>query len=123
MNLFSIIPILLTLGTSPDCEGFGICTVDPPTEMAVDNCAKLDHCMMADLDYADGEFVLTISQSKLKDKVFIKYFTKEYFTLDKDFYIYNELAAELGAPANSVIPQGKYPISEEHGKIVVRFKL
>lgn len=122
MTIPSIISILFTLGSQPDCEGYGLCTLEAVTEVSTESCQKTENCILADLDYVDHALVLTVSESKLKDKVFIRYFTKEYFELEKDFYIYNELADQLGAPANTIIPKGKYLISEDRGKIVVRFE-
>jgi hypothetical protein len=64
-----------------------------------------------------------VSQSKIKDKTFVKYFTKEYFDLDKDFIVPYELAKDFNFESAIVIPKGKYAINEEDGKIVVRFKI
>lgn len=122
MSILHIIPILLTLGTSPDCDGYGVCILESQTEERSAECQKYENCISAEMDYADRELVLIVSQHKIKDKAFIKYFTKQYFELDKDFLISDELATALDCPQGTIIPQGKYPINEENGKIVVRMK-
>ena len=81
MLLFEIIPILLTLGAQPECDGFGMCILEKQTESSIENCLKYDNCIQAEMDYIENEIVLIVSQSKIKDKAFIKYFTKEYFEL------------------------------------------
>ena len=79
MILFNIIPILLTLGNAPECDGFGMCILEKQTETSIENCLKYDNCIQAEMDYIENEIVLIVSQSKIKDKAFIKYFTKENF--------------------------------------------
>ena len=123
MTLLTFIPILLTLGAQPECDGFGMCILEKQTESSIENCLKYDNCIQAEMDYIDNEIVLIVSQSKIKDKAFIKYFTKEYFELDSDFAVPHDIVHELNSGANTIIPKGKYPINEENGKIVVRFKL
>ena len=83
MLLFEIIPILLTLGAQPECDGFGMCILEKQTESSIENCLKYDNCIQAEMDYISNEIVLIVSQSKIKDKAFIKYFTKENFELDQ----------------------------------------
>jgi len=75
------------------------------------------------MDFEDNEIVLIVSQNKINDKAFIKYFTKEKFELDKHVEISDEVTALLDCPKNTTIPKGKYPINEENGKIVIRFKI
>lgn len=123
MTFFQIIPILLTLGSQPDCEGFGMCILEKQTETSIENCLKYDNCIQAEMEYEDQEIVLIVSQNKIKDKAFIKYFTKENFELDKDYSLPHDIIHELNCGANATIPKGKYPINEENGKIVVRFKM
>ena len=123
MLLFEIIPILLTLGAQPECDSFGMCILEKQTESSIENCLKYDNCIQAEMDYISNEIVLIVSQSKIKDKAFIKYFTKENFELDQSYTIPNDLAISIGCQENTIIPKGKYPINEENGKIVVRFKL
>jgi hypothetical protein len=123
MFILHIIPILLTLGAQPECDGFGICILEQVTEVTTTECLKYENCIRADLDYIADEFILTVSESKIKDKAYIKYFTKENFELEKDFTISDELAIALDCPKGSVLPKGKYPINEEHGKIIVRFNI
>jgi len=84
---------------------------------------KYENCIQAEMDFVEKELVLIVSQSKIKDKAFIKYFTKENFELDKDYTLPSEIARELNCAENTTIPKGKYPINEENGKIVVRFKI
>lgn len=123
MQLLNIISIFLTLGTTPDCDGFGLCIVEPQTEANTENCLKYDNCIQAEMDYQDREVVLVVSQHKIKDKAFIKYFTKEYFELDKNYTLPNDIANSIGCPEGTTIEKGKYPINEENGKIVVRFRI
>ena len=123
MTFLSVIPILLTLGSHPECDGYGICEVERVVETKLADCDRFENCVLANLDYEDAELILSISQSKIKDKTFIKYFTKEHFEIDRDVIISYEIARELNLPAAILIPKGKYPINEEHGKIVVRFKV
>lgn len=123
MFIIHIIPILLTLGTQPECDGFGMCILEKQTESTVVECQKYDNCISADMDFEDRDIILIVSESKIKDKAFIKYFTKEYFDIDKDFLISEDMANALGCPIGTVIPKGKYPIHEENGKIVVRFRI
>jgi hypothetical protein len=123
MTLLTLIPILLTLGSQPECDGFGMCILEQQTEAAIAECSKYENCIRADMDYEDKELILTVTEHKINDKAFIKYFTKEYFDLDKDFVINETMAEAIGCPPGTVIEKGKYPINEEGGKIVVRFKL
>lgn len=123
MSILHIIPILLTLGSQPECDGYGLCILEPETEIAVAECIKYDNCIKAELDFKDDEIILIVAEKKINDKAYIKYFTKENFDLDKDFSISDELAAVLECPKGTVLSKGKYPINEENGKIVIRFKL
>lgn len=123
MFIFNIISILLTLGTQPECDGYGMCIIENLTPTSAEECDKYENCIRADMDYAEEEIILIVSESKIKDKAFIKYFTKEHFDLDKDFAVTDEIAEALDCPKGTIIPKGKYPINEESGKIVVRFKL
>lgn len=118
-----MIPILLTLGSQPECDGFGLCILEKQTEETLTECAKYENCIAADMVYEDEVLVLTVAEHKIKDKAYIKYFTKPNFDLEKDFTISDEIAEAIGCPQGTVIEKGKYPINEENGKIVVRFKL
>ncbi|MCE2962822.1 MAG: hypothetical protein ACK5UE_06510 [Chitinophagales bacterium] len=122
MILFNIISILLTLGTSPDCDGFGMCILEQQTEQALETCMKYDNCLEAELGYQDRELLISVSHKKMKDNIYIKHFTTENFRLDKDFTIPNNVAESIGCPQGLTIPAGKYPIYEEGGKIVVRIR-
>jgi len=84
---------------------------------------KYENCIQAEMDFVEKELVLIVSQSKIKDKAFIKYFTKENFELEKDFTLPHDITHELNCGANATILKGKYPINEENGKIVVRFRI
>lgn len=123
MFLLNIISILLTLGTTPDCDGFGMCILEQKTEQALETCMKYDNCLEAELSYLDGELFISISHKKMKDNVYIKHFTTEHFRVDKDFSIPDDLAMASGSPQGITIAAGKYPLYEENGKIVVRIKL
>jgi hypothetical protein len=123
MSILHIFPILLTLGAQPECDGFGLCILEKQTEAAITECAKYENCILADMVYEDELLVLTVTEHKIKDKAYIKYFTKENFDLDKDFTISDEMAEAIGCPEGTVIKKGDYPINQEGGKIVVRFKL
>jgi len=123
MILFNIISILLTLGTTPDCDGYGMCILEQRTEANQENCLKYDNCLPADMGYEDGVFELSISHKSMKDAVYIKHFTTENFRVDKDIRIPDDIAQGLGCPIGTVIPVGKYPIYEEGGRVVVRIKL
>lgn len=123
MNLLNIISIFLTLGSAPDCDGFGMCIVEPQTEQTAENCLKYENCIQAEMEYLDRELILIVSQNKIKDKAFVKYFTKEYFELDKNYTLPSDIVNSLGCPEETTIEKGKYPINEEDGRIVVRFKL
>jgi hypothetical protein len=122
MSILQIIPILLTLGSQPDCDGYGICILEQQTEEAIKECSKYENCIGAEMDYEDNTIVLIVTEHKIKDKAFIKYFTKESFDLDKDYAITDEMAEAIGCPQGMIIEKGKYPINEDSGKIVVRFK-
>jgi hypothetical protein len=122
MTLLTLIPILLTLGSQPDCDGYGICILEQQTEESIKECSKYENCIGAEMDYEDNTIVLIVTEHKIKDKAFIKYFTKEHFDLDKDYVISDEMAQAIGCPQGTIIEKGKYPINEESGKIVVRFK-
>jgi hypothetical protein len=122
MILFNIISILLTLGTSPDCDGFGMCILEQQTEQALETCMKYDNCLEAELGYQDQELYLYFSQKKMKDNIYIKHFTTENFRLDKDFTIPNDVADAIACPQGLTIPAGKYPIYEEGGKVVVKIR-
>lgn len=122
MSILTIIPILLTLGSQPDCDGFGICIVEHLTAPAAEECKKYENCIRAELDYVDEELILIVSEHKIGDKAFIKYFTKENFELEKPFTLSDDVCEALACPQGTIIPSGKYPINEENGKIVVRFK-
>jgi hypothetical protein len=123
MILFNIISILLTLGTTPDCDGFGMCILEQRTEQTLETCAKYDNCLEAELAYQDRELYISISHKKMKDNIYIKHFTTEHFRLDKDFTIPNDVADAIACPQGLTIPAGKYPIYEEGGKIVVKIKI
>lgn len=123
MKLFSLIPIILILGSAPDCEGFGFCQVQRESTEVLADCESNTHCVAAQLDYIDGELILVVSQNKISDKAFIKFFTKENFELEKDYALPYPIRTELGFLDQVIIKAGKYPILEEHGKIVVRFKV
>lgn len=122
MSLLHIIPILLTLGSQPDCDGFGMCIIERESEITISECMKYENCIQAEMDFVEKELILIVSQSKIKDKAFIKYFTKQNFELDKDYTLPQDIAQELNCGTNLTIPKGNYPINEENGKIVVRFK-
>lgn len=123
MFLLDIISILLTLGTTPDCDGFGMCILEQKNEQALETCMKYDNCLEAELMYQDHEFIFSISHKKIKDNIYIKHFTTENFRLDKDFSIPIDVADAIACPQGMTIPAGKYPIYEEGGKIVVKIKL
>jgi hypothetical protein len=123
MILFNIISILITLGTTPDCDGFGMCILEQRTEQTLETCFKYENCMEAELSYQDRELYLYFSQKKMKDNIYIKHFTTEHFRLDKNFSIPNDVADALDCPQGLTLPAGKYPIYEEGGKIVVRIRL
>jgi hypothetical protein len=122
MFLLTIISILLTLGSTPDCDGFGMCILEQRTEQAVETCMKYDNCIEAELAYQDRELLISVSHKKMKDNVYIKHFTTEHFRLDKDFTIPYDVADAIACPQELTIPAGKYPIYEEGGKIVVKIK-
>jgi hypothetical protein len=61
MFLLNIISILLTLGSTPDCDGFGMCILEQRTEQAVETCMKYDNCIEAELDYQDRELLISVS--------------------------------------------------------------
>lgn len=121
--LLHIITILLTLGSPPECDGFGMCLIENHSETAQAECMKYENCIEATMDYTDKTLSLIVSQSKIKDKAFIKYFTKETFEVEKTYTLSEDVASSLGCPIGTFIPTGKYPISEENGKIVVRIKV
>lgn len=123
MFLLNIISILLTLGTTPDCDGFGMCILEQRTDQALETCMKYYNCLEAELIYQDRELFISISHKKMKDNVYIKHFTTEHFRVDKDFSIPDDLAMASGSPQGITIAAGKYPLYEENGKIVVRIKL
>lgn len=123
MILFNIISILLTLGTTPDCDGFGMCILEQKTVQTLETCMKYDNCLEAELTYQERELTLSVSQKKLKDNIYVKYFTTEHFRLDKDFSIPNDVADAIGCPQGLFLSAGKYPIYEEGGKIVVKIRL
>lgn len=117
MFLLNIISILLTLGTTPDCDGYGLCILEQQTEVNKENC------LQAEISYTDSELSLVVAQKHMKDAVYIKQFTTEYFRIDKDISIPNDIADGIGLPQGRMIPPGKYPIYEEGGKVVVRIKM
>lgn len=123
MILFNIISILLTLGTSPDCDGFGMCILEQKTEQALETCIKYDNCLQAEVGYDDREISFFFSQKNMKDAIYIKHFTTENFRIDKDIALPEDINSAIGCPVGTVIPVGKYPIYEEGGKIVVKIKL
>jgi hypothetical protein len=123
MTLLNIISILLTLGTSPDCDGFGVCILEQQTETNKENCLKYDNCLQTEIGYDDKEISLLFSQKNMKDAIYIKHFTTEYFRVDKDFTLPDDIASGVGCPQGTTIPAGKHPIYEEGGKIVVKIKL
>jgi hypothetical protein len=96
MILFNIISILLTLGTAPDCDGYGMCILEKKTEQTLETCLKYDNCLEAELTYQEREITLSVSHKKMKDNVYVKYFTTEHFRLDKDFSIPNDVADAIG---------------------------
>jgi len=122
MFLLNIISILLTLGTTPDCDGFGMCILEQRTEQALETCMKYDNCLEAELAYQDRELLISISHKKMKDNIYIKHFTTEHFRVDKDFSLPDDLAAASGCPQGITIAAGKYPLFEENGKIVVKIR-
>ncbi len=85
MILFNIISILLTLGTSPDCDGFGMCILEQQTEASKEICQKYDNCLEAEISYEEEEISFIVSHKHMKDAVYLKQFTTEYFRMDKDF--------------------------------------
>lgn len=123
MFLLNILSILLTLGTTPDCDGFGMCILEQRTEQTAENCLKYDNCLSAELSYTDRTLELYISPKNMKDNIYIKHFTTENFRLDKDFTIPNDVADAIACPQGLTIPAGKYPIYEEGGRIVVKIKI
>jgi hypothetical protein len=123
MILFNIISILLTLGTSPDCDGFGMCILEQQTEQTLETCSKYDNCLQAEISYEDKEISFIISHKHMKDAVYIKQFTTEHFRVDKAVAIPDDIATSIGCPAGTIIPAGKYPVYEEGGKVVVKIKL
>lgn len=123
MFLLNILSILLTLGTTPECDGFGMCILEQKTEQTLETCMKYDNCLEAELTYQERELILTVSHKKMKDNVYVKYFTTEHFRVDKDFSIPNDVADAIDCPQGLTLPAGKYPIYEEGGKIVVKIKL
>lgn len=120
MILLNIISILLTLGSAPECDGFGVCLLEKKTETTLIECAKYENCIQADMDYIDHEIILAVTQNKIKDKAFIKYFTKENFELEKDYTLSDDIAESINCPKGTVLRRGKYPINEENGKIIVK---
>jgi hypothetical protein len=56
-----LILILLTLGTQPECDGFGICEIEKMTEAKLEECSKFENCVLASLDYSESEFTLSVS--------------------------------------------------------------
>lgn len=123
MFLLNIISILLTLGITPDCDGYGLCILEQQTEVNKENCLKFDNCLQAEISYTDSELSLVVAQKHMKDAVYIKHFTTEHFRIDKEIAIPSDIADGIGLPQGTVIPPGKYPIYEEGGKVVVRIKL
>lgn len=117
-----IIPILLTLGVRPDCDGFGICIIERETEQLRLECQKYENCIPAELDYKDQEIILTVSTNKIQDKAFVKFFTKTHFEIDLDVPILDDIALAIACPKGTVIVKGSYPIDEQNGKIILRFK-
>ena len=59
----------------------------------------------------------------MKDNIYIKHFTTEYFRVDKDFSIPGDVASASGCPQGIITPAGKYPLYEENGKIVVKMRV
>jgi len=60
-----------------------MCIIENLSPTSGEECDKYENCIRAEMDYADEELVLVVSESKIKDKAFIKYFTKENFELEK----------------------------------------
>jgi hypothetical protein len=94
-----------------------MCIIENLSPTSGEECDKYENCIRAEMDYADEELVLVVSESKIKDKAFIKYFTKENFEPEKDFAISDEVAEALKCPKGTILQKGKYPINEENGKI------
>ena len=121
MTLLNIISILLTLGSQPECEGFGICHAQLFEKSVAEECTQYENCIKASLAVEENKVVLIVSQKEIQDASFVRYFTKEHFVLAKDYTLPEELCTQLELKEGYTIPKGKYEISEEDGKILVRF--
>jgi hypothetical protein len=121
MTLLHIISILLTLGSQPECEGFGICHTQLYEKSVAEECTQYENCIKASLAVDENQPLLVVSQKEIQDASFVRYFTKEHFVLAKDYTLPEELCTQLELKEGYTIIKGKYEILEEDGKILVRF--
>jgi hypothetical protein len=116
MSILKIISIILTLGTSPNCDGLGICKIEE-IEIAKSKC---ESCIEAQLTTHEKGIAVLIPEGKIPDKVFLKYFTTDYFVIKSDIEIPKSIAVSLGYPNGYVIKKGKYQIYEDVNRIVLK---
>ena len=121
MTLINLLSIVLTLGSTPDCDGFGICMLQEVTAERTEKCKQNATCITASLARDEQGLMLIVSEKKMPDQVFVKFFTTDHFTLPQDVILAEPIAKSLGYNAALTIPKGKYAITEQDGKIVVRF--
>jgi hypothetical protein len=119
MIFLNIISILLFFGVSPNCDGYGICRIVHPITEEVTTCTS---CVKASLSAHEGGVAISFSEKEMKDGVFLKYFTKEYFEIYEDYPLPKEIAEKIGYPNGYTLQKGKYNIHEIPTGIVLYIK-
>ena len=117
MNIINIINIIITLGTSPSCDGLGICNINENIE----NKLSCDLCIEAQLGPHENGLAVAISENKIPDKIFLKYFTTDFFIIKEDVVISKSLTNEFGYSNGYTIKKGKYKIYEDIDRIIIKF--
>lgn len=116
MNLDILIRILLTLGSQPNCDGYGVCKIEPLEQIIETKC---ETCVEGNIKNNYKGISITLPMRNIPDKLFIKHFTAEFFIVDADMVLPSDICKQLGLPNGYTIKSGKYPISEDKGQIVL----
>lgn len=109
----------MMLGTSPNCEGKGVCEIKVQAEKQKLQCTS---CVSAYIGPYESGLMIAINVAEINDEVFLNYFTGEYFDLPVDYPLPLEIAKRLGFPKGYTLEKGQYQFKESATDVILIFK-
>jgi len=107
---------LVSLGKSPDCNGFNFCNVSISSAES-----RKENEVLATIDVLDEKLIqFSFLKRSVTDKLFLKYFATGNFLLDDDYTFHEDICNALELK-KCILKKGKYAITDEYDKYVVVF--